>query len=221
MGSVLFKSISAQQCKIVSSDDRHSEKIASLFFLAFLRLRKSFQRGAAPLTPAESPLPLRSAPCLCATGTRRPFIKGWRKFHVCSVLHFFQSVKHSFPQRQQIRCGNGILCIAHGFHSGVFQNQPLYRLASRVRFQRLQGAQIGQALALHFRAQGGQRLAVRAGIDEESVPSNGSGRFPGNTFSSEDARKNSTPGIQNSSLFRRVRGGSHLLSLCHKRLPLI
>ena len=30
----------------------------------------------------QSSLPLRSAPWLCATGTRRPFIKGGRKFYV-------------------------------------------------------------------------------------------------------------------------------------------
>ena len=30
----------------------------------------------------QSSLPLRSAPWLCATGTRRPFIKGGRKFYI-------------------------------------------------------------------------------------------------------------------------------------------
>ena len=31
--------------------------------------------------PAQSSLPLRSAPCLCATGARRPFEKGGRKLY--------------------------------------------------------------------------------------------------------------------------------------------
>ena len=46
--------------------------------------REGILRGAAPY-PARSSLPLRSAPCLCATGARRPFKKGGRKLHSLAI----------------------------------------------------------------------------------------------------------------------------------------
>ena len=40
-------------------------------------------RGNLPAPPQSLRCPLRSAPCLCATGARRPFEKGWRKLYPC------------------------------------------------------------------------------------------------------------------------------------------
>ena len=39
--------------------------------------------GNLPAPPQSLRCPLRSAPCLCATGARRPFEKGWRKLYPC------------------------------------------------------------------------------------------------------------------------------------------
>ena len=45
-------------------------------------LRVPLLRGPAPAPPPGLRFPLRSAPCLCATGARRPFEKGGRKLYV-------------------------------------------------------------------------------------------------------------------------------------------
>ena len=66
-----------------------SEKIRFAHFL---------EGDVVPFTPAKSPLPLRSAPCLCATGTRRPFEKGLTEnFMTNPAISVPQGQKHALP----------------------------------------------------------------------------------------------------------------------------
>ena len=55
--------------------DVRKKSLCSFSWL-FLASHAFLKGGSTPFTPAKSPLPLRSAPCLCAAGTRRPFEKG-------------------------------------------------------------------------------------------------------------------------------------------------
>ena len=69
----------------------------SFFHRWFARAARRVSR-ALP-APARSSLPLRSAPCLCATGARRPFEKGGRKLYSLAIAvnageKFYFSLRH-------------------------------------------------------------------------------------------------------------------------------
>ena len=80
-----------------------------------------------------------------------------------------ECVKDGLAQRKQKIRRRGIARKGQLLHPGNTENKAAHFLPSGTLFQGLQGAQVGESLALHLGAQGGQRLAARAGVDEERV----------------------------------------------------